>query len=59
MPFENRAEYLQYLGRVVSAKPDPTAFVRNYLNPIEQRLIEIVETQRYNQSFSFQAHGTV
>lgn len=55
LPLENRAEYLRYLGRVISAKDDPTTYVRNHLNPIEQCFVEMVESQRYSLSLSFQA----
>jgi hypothetical protein len=55
LPLERRAEYLRHLGAVISTIENPTTYIRNQLNPTAQRLVEVVETQRYSASFAFQA----
>jgi hypothetical protein len=55
LPLERRSEYLQHLCAIIATKEDPTTYIRNQLNPTEQRLVEVVETQRYGLSFAFQA----
>jgi hypothetical protein len=55
LPFVDRSEYLKYVGQLITATHDPTVYLRNHLNPIEQYLVELIETQRYSLSLAHQA----
>jgi hypothetical protein len=54
-PFQKRQEYLQYVAATMSKKPSPTNFVRTHSNPVVQRCVHILETQRFKYDLGSKA----
>jgi hypothetical protein len=52
---KDRNTLIQNIGRTIARKDSPTNFIRAKLNPIIHRLVQIIESQRFEYDLAFEA----
>lgn len=56
VPFDARRVILENLGRTIARRQNATNFVRAKLNPRIHELVSVIETQRFDHAFAWDAH---